>query len=115
MPDIIKNPEAGTIPAEKHTTVEAGETLLRIAPVGRLDTVTSGELSDSLNEYDLTARDVDFDFAEVDYISSAGLRLLVYLRKNAKAGGRSMRLLNVNSVVREILRISGFEKTFTVV
>ena len=104
MPDITKLPELITVT----------ETTAVIAPQGRLDTVTSAELKERIAEYDFRGRDVEFDFSNVDYISSAGLRLLVALQKQAKVDGHSMTVKNINAVVREVFRISGFDKAFTV-
>lgn len=101
-------------PAEPETTVTVSEELAVIAPVGRLDTVTSAELKELIAGHDISGRDIEFDFANVDYISSAGLRLLVSLQKQAKAGGHGMVLRNTNAVVNEVLRVSGFNKAFTV-
>ena len=101
-------------PEEKVTEITLNDDRLTVAPVGRLDTVTSAELKERIAEYDFRGRDVEFDFSNVDYISSAGLRLLVALQKQAKADGHSMTVKSINAVVREVFRISGFDKAFTV-
>ena len=104
-------------PAEEsapETAVTLTDELLLIAPVGRLDTVTSGELKERIAALDAGGRDIELDFSKVDYISSAGLRLLVALQKQAKADGRGMVIRNINAVVREVFRVSGFNKSFTV-
>ncbi len=92
-------------------TKEAG--VMRIAPAGRLDTVNSAELRRQIEAADPTGLDLDLDFAGVEYISSAGLRLLVSLQKNARAGGRVLVLRNTNAVVNEVFRVSGLNKSFT--
>lgn len=101
-------------PEAKTACVTVSDGLAVIAPEGRLDTVTSAELKELIAGYDISGCNVEFDFANVDYISSAGLRLLVSLQKQAKADGHTMILKNTNAVVNEVLRISGFNKTFTV-
>ncbi len=106
--------EAAKEPEVKTTTVTVGDQLAVIAPVGRLDTVTSAELKELIAGYDISGRDIELDFANVEYISSAGLRLLVSLQKQAKAEGHKMVLRNTNAVVNEVFRISGFNKAFTV-
>ena len=99
---------------EPKTLIERTESLLLIAPVGRLDTVMSNDLKEMLKGYDTDGVDVELDFAKVEYISSAGLRLLVSLQKQAKAGGHGMIIKNTNAVVNEVFRVSGFNKAFTV-
>ncbi|MBQ2597592.1 MAG: STAS domain-containing protein [Oscillospiraceae bacterium] len=98
----------------KQTRIELDDSLLLIAPVGRLDTTASAELKNQIAAYDAAGRDILVDFADVDYISSAGLRLLVALQKQAKSCGHTMTVKNINAVVREVFRISGFDKAFTV-
>lgn len=122
MPDLVKQgkltpdtaktsePEAPVT----ETTIRLNDSLLTVIPVGRLDTVTSAELKERIAEYDFRGCDVKFDFSNVEYISSAGLRLLVALQKQVKEEGRRMTIANINAVVREVFRISGFDKAFTV-
>ena len=106
--------EAPAEPEVKATAVTVDDKLAVIAPAGRLDTVTSAELKELIAGYDISGRDIEFDFMNVDYISSAGLRLLVSLQKQAKADGHTMVLRNTNAVVNEVFRVSGFNKAFTV-
>jgi anti-sigma B factor antagonist len=82
---------------------------------GRLDTVTSAELKAGLDENWTGADDLELDFTEVEYISSAGLRLLVALQKKAVAGGHKMVIRNSNNVVREVFKVAGFNKALTVI
>ena len=100
---------------EKTTVISRTDGVLLIAPVGRLDTVMSGELKEMLAGTDTTGVDLELDFADVEYISSAGLRLLVSLQKQAKADGHTMVIKNTNAVVNEVFRVSGFNKAFTVI
>ena len=88
---------------------------LKIAPVGRLDTVNSSELREQTDSIGRNGMDIDIDFAEVDYISSAGLRLLVSFQKDAKAEGHTMVVRNVGKAVAEVFRISGFNKSLNIV
>ena len=103
-----------TAAAEPKTVISRTEEVLLIAPVGRLDTAMSNELKEMLAAYDTAGVNVEMDFANVDYISSAGLRLLVSLQKQAKADGHTMVIKNTNTVVNEVFRVSGFNKAFTV-
>ena len=90
------------------------EETLSVSPQGRLDTVTSAELADQIKEIGSDNVDIDLDFEKVDYISSAGLRLLVALQRQAKSSGHSLVIRNVGKVVLEVFKISGFDKKFTV-
>ena len=93
---------------------EKKEDTLVISPVGRLDTVSSAELTEQIKEADADDVDIEMNFEEVEYISSAGLRLLVALQRQAKAGDHTLVIRNVNKVVEEVFKISGFNKKFTV-
>lgn len=115
MPDIIKDLKSVSEPAAPETCITLTDSLLTIAPVGRLDTVTSAALKERIAACDARGRDVEMDLANVEYISSAGLRLLVGLQKQAKADGHTMVVKNINAVVKEVFRVSGFNKSFTVV
>ncbi len=99
---------------ETETVISRTEEVLLIAPAGRLDTVMSNELKEMLAACDTAGVNIEMDFANVDYISSAGLRLLVALQKQAKADGHTMVIRNTNAVVNEVFRVSGFNKAFTV-
>ncbi len=90
------------------------EETLTVSPQGRLDTVNSEDLAEKIREAGADGVDIDMDFEQVEYISSAGLRLLVALQRQAKAGGHTLVLRNVGKVVQEVFRISGFNKKFTI-
>lgn len=87
--------------------------ILTVIPDGRLDSATGDEFSEFINE-NLTAEvnELVFDFSAVDFISSKGLRILVSTYKNLN--GRKMGIVNCNTSVKEVFRISGFLKTFDV-
>ena len=79
---------------------------------GRLDTTTAPILSAALEE-ESDYTDIAFDFGELDYLSSSGLRLLFSCRK--KLGGKEHVVVkNVNEVVAEIFRVTGFDKQITI-
>jgi len=81
---------------------------------GRLDTVTSPKFQDVLEEAISLSLDIILDFAGVDYISSAGLRVLLLGQKNTHADGKSMTLKNVSSEVMEIFDVTGFSGMLTI-
>lgn len=79
-----------------------------IAVKGRLDTVTSQQLDGALKNETFSEDLVVFDFTDVEYISSAGLRVLLALKRNLDAEGKTLEIHNINSVVREIFSVTGF-------
>ena len=89
--------------------------ILHIAPSGRLDTVNSAELKSKVEAVNSNGCDIDIDFTGVEYISSAGLRLLVALQKQVNASGNKMVVRNPNKVVKEIFAVAGFNKALTVI
>ena len=97
------------------STVKKENGTLYIAVSGRLDTVTSAELKAKLEEEGYENVDIDFDFTEVEYISSAGLRLVLALQKQATETGNKLVIRNINKVVAEIFRVSGFNKALNIV
>jgi anti-sigma B factor antagonist len=76
---------------------------------GRLDTVTSGKLANELDTI-LKAGAVNlvFDFLALEYISSAGLRVLLTTQKKINAQGTEMRITKANDTVKEVFEITGF-------
>ena len=86
---------------------EINGTDMTVALSGRLDTNTAPELEKELSGYFDEIDTITMDFAELDYISSAGLRVLLSVHKNmAKKGG--MKVTNVNSIINEIFEVTGF-------
>ena len=79
-----------------------------VALGGRLDTATAPELENQLKELFPTTSDLVLDFAALDYISSAGLRVLLVAQKQMNKTGGKMTLINVNDVVQEVLEMTGF-------
>lgn len=54
------------------------------------------------------------DFAGLDYISSAGLGVLLAAQKRLSTKGQKLRLVNVNSHIRDVFRFSGFDQIFEI-
>ena len=82
-------------------------TALGIALEGRLDTMTAPELEAELNQSMSSADSLKLDFSKLDYISSAGLRVLLSAHKAMSAKG-GMKLTNVNEIVQEVFEVTGF-------
>ena len=85
---------------------------LTLVVEGRLETITSPELEAVVkNELD-GVTELTFDFAKLDYISSAGLRVLLSAQKKMSAQG-SMKVINSNEIVNEIFSVTGFDDILT--
>ncbi len=83
-----------------------------IALEGRLDTVTSPDLEQVLREVLPGLTELTLDFTGLDYISSAGLRVLLVAQKQMNRQG-SMKLTGVNAAIREIFDVTGFSDILT--
>lgn len=81
---------------------------MTIALSGRLDTTTAPQLEEALASALDDVADLVFDFGKIEYISSAGLRILLNTQKKISAAGGSMKLVGVNDVVREVFEVTGF-------
>ena len=79
-----------------------------VAIAGNLDSATSPEAQKALVAVLAGARKVALDFSELDYISSAGLRVLLGAAKRLRASGGTLRMFGLNQSVREVFEISGF-------
>ena len=77
---------------------------------GRIDTITSQELDEEINEELANFDSLIMDFSDLEYISSAGLRVLIATQKKLKADNIPFIIRNVNDTVGEIFRMSGFDK-----
>ena len=75
--------------------------------VGRLDTTTAPSLEKMLNEDIGESKNLIFDFKGLEYISSAGLRVLLSAQKRMQKIG-SMKVINVCEEVMEVFEITGF-------
>lgn len=96
-----------------NTRVE-GNTLF-IDLEGRLDTVTSQQLGELIPLEKRRNLDIDFNFEKLDYVSSAGLRILVLFKKEAQATNNKMVIRNINEVIKEIFAVTGFDKILKIV
>ena len=86
---------------------------LTIALEGRLDTVTAPELEAELKDSLEPVNELVLDMKDLEYISSAGLRVLLTAQKNMNQKG-SMKLINVNETVMEIFDVTGFVDILTI-
>lgn len=86
---------------------------LGIALEGRLDTTTAPELEQALKNDMDAATELTLDFAKLDYISSAGLRVLLSAHK-AMSKKNGMKVVNANEMVKEVFDVTGFADILTV-
>ncbi len=92
-------------------TMENG--IVCLAPEGRLDTMTAPEFDREIKEVVPQARELTLDFEKLEYISSAGLRALLYAQKAMGKQGQ-MKVIHVNEYVMEILDVTGFSNILTI-
>ena len=90
---------------------EIKESAMNIALEGRLDTTTAPELEAELQLEGIT--ELVLDFEKLDYVSSAGLRVLLATQKVMNRQG-SMLIRNVNEGIMEIFEITGFVDILTI-
>ena len=84
---------------------ENGKVIMKIE--GRLDTTTAPELEKAINDEGEALKSLVLDFNGVDYISSAGLRVLLTAQKKMNAQGY-MELINVGETVMDVFEMTGF-------
>ena len=90
-----------TIEIKKNAT----ETIIEI--VGRLDTITAPALDKTINEDIGDTKNLVLDVKGMEYISSAGLRVLLGAQKKMQKNG-SMKVVNVCEEVMEVFEMTGF-------
>lgn len=88
---------------------ENGKNIVRLK--GRLDTVTSGDLEKEVASLQKEPDDgVILDFTELEYTSSAGLRVILMMHKRLTASGSSLVLRNVAAPIKSVLDMTGFSQ-----
>jgi len=92
-------------------TIEDGKAIYLLE--GRLDTVTAPDLEKDLRDSLPDVSELVLDFEKLEYISSAGLRVLLSAQKTmAKQGG--MKVIHVNETIMEIFEVTGFSDILTI-
>ena len=87
---------------------------LSIALEGRLDTNTAPQLDVQLKQSINGVSELEFDFSKLDYISSAGLRVLLAAQKIMNKQGK-MLIRHINDTIMEVFEITGFVDILTIV
>ena len=90
-----------------------GETVT-LALSGRLDTITAPLLEEHIRAIEHDIHTLTFDFSELIYVSSAGLRVLLIAQKQMSGQGK-MLVCNVSQAVQEVLDITGFSDILSIV
>ena len=87
--------------------------LLTISLEGRLDTLTSPDLEKVLKEALDQVKHLVFDLKNLEYISSAGLRVLLFAKKTLHNVG-TVKIINSNTIVKEVFEVTGFNEILDV-
>ena len=85
------------------------DSTLTVVISGNIDTVTAPELDAQLQENIPGIKDLILDFAAVDYISSAGLRVILMANQQMEDVDGNMTVKNVNDDVRDVFEMTGFD------
>ena len=93
-------------------TIENGKALFELT--GRLDTITAPELEKEIQASYRDLSELTLDFAGLEYVSSAGLRVLIEAHMNIALNEGKMKLANVNETIMEIFDITGFSDVLTI-
>ncbi len=88
------------------------ETKLTIALEGRLDTTTAPSLEEVTSSALVDVKELIFDFSQLEYISSAGLRVILAAQKTMNKQGE-MKVVKANENIKEIFDITGFSDIIT--
>lgn len=80
---------------------------------GRIDTATAPTLLEYLKTELVGVKELILDFQEVEYVSSAGLRVILYAQKTMSTQG-SMKLINVSPDILEVLELTGFTEVLDI-
>lgn len=82
--------------------------------IGRLDTTTAPQLEAAVDNDVAGATDLTLDMEALEYVSSAGLRVILKAQKLMNSANGSMKLINVNSIIMEVFDITGFTDILTI-
>lgn len=87
--------------------VERDFELVTLGITGRLDTTTAPNLEAVINEISEDTKELVFNIAELEYISSAGIRVILSAYKKMNQSGGIMRIEKANDIVREVFEMTG--------
>ena len=92
-------------------TIEKGKAVFSLE--GRLDTTTAPDLEKALKDALDGVNELTLDFSALEYISSAGLRVLLCAQKLMNKQGE-MKITHVNDIIKEIFDVTGFSDILTI-
>ena len=87
---------------------------IEVAIIGRLDTLTSPELDQALKPIIATSDMLIFECTDLEYVSSSGLRVILFTQKMQSAAGKKFVIRNLNKEVRSVFDLTGFSKIITI-
>jgi len=87
---------------------------LELAVSGRMDTTTAPQLDEELKKSLDNVNELVLDFSGLEYISSAGLRVLLSAQKRMNNQQGTMRVVGANEIVKEIFDVTGFSDILTI-
>ena len=87
-------------------TIESDKTILTVD--GRLDTTTAPELAAAIAELDDGVKTLVLDFKDLEYVSSAGLRVILSTHKKLDAEGGKLVVAHPNDMIQSIFALTGF-------
>lgn len=90
---------------------EVRETSGGLRLIGRLD---ASQVDSARSAFDRVTVSCAVDFSELEYISSAGLGMLLSVQKRLRESGNELRLTQMNRHIREIFRLAGFDHIFEI-
>ncbi len=90
------------------TTVKDGKKL-EVIPEGRIDALTAPELERKLADELGDTEELVFNLENVEYLSTAGLRVFLACSQEMEARGGSIRVVHVNEVIMRVLTLTGFQ------
>ena len=97
------------------TSIEQLEDKFLVTLEGELDTAAAVEVEQQLQPlYKTDGRDVIIECANLEYIASSGLRILISILKGAKAGGSKVVLKNLNEDIQSVFKLTGFISLFEI-
>lgn len=94
-------------------SINHGEELV-ITIKGRLDTVTSTEFTSAVEKEEIKEGVVVIEAKDLEYISSAGLRALLALKKSLASRNKELEIHHLNPVCQEVFKVTGFNNILTV-
>lgn len=89
--------------------------VLDVALDGRLDTNTAPEFQQEIEPMLGSISELKLDCEKLDYISSAGLRVLLTFEQMLEEQGKRMELRNVNDIIHDVFDVTGFLEIMTIV